>query len=136
MSDSEKNNGSDGSIFEKVMPDSVKRRIEAGMETMLKDKRLKNFVGELKLPKEIVNHILHQVDETKQSAVGIIGKEMRLFLEKTNLSEELAKLLTQISFQIKTEVKFVPNNDAIKSSDKLKMKISGPKVSPIKNADK
>ena len=74
----------DASIFEKVMPEGVKDRI-------------KNLVGDMKLPKEIITHILHQVEETKQSALGIVAKETRLFLEKTNLGDELARLLTVLN---------------------------------------
>jgi hypothetical protein len=89
--------------------------------------RLKSLVGELKLPREIANHILGQIDETKHAALAVIAKEMRLFLEKTNLSDELAKLLTQVSFEIKTEVRFIPN-DKVKGGLLPKVKISGPKL--------
>ncbi len=103
------------SIFDKVMPQSVKK----GFENLMGDSRLKHMVGELKLPKEIVTYILSQVDDTKNAAVGIISKEMRLFLEKTSLSDELVKLLTKISFQIKTDVRFIKNEDG-----SLKPKVS------------
>ena len=74
-----------------------------------------------------MNHILGQIDETKHAALAVVARETRQFLERTNLSEELAKLLTQVSFEIKTEVRFVPND---KASTGLvpKVKISGPKV--------
>ena len=89
--------------------------------------RLKALMGDLKLPKEIANHILSQIDETKHAALAVIARETRLFLEKTNLSDELAKLLTQVSFEIKTEVRFVPNDKA-KSGLLPKVRISGPKL--------
>ena len=89
--------------------------------------RLKALMGELKLPKEIANHILSQIDETKHAALAVIARETRLFLEKTNLSDELAKLLTQVSFEIKTEVRFIPNDKA-KGGLVPKVKISGPKL--------
>jgi hypothetical protein len=88
--------------------------------------RLKSLMGELKLPREIASHILSQVDETKHAALAVIAKETRQFLEKTNLSEELAKLLTQISFEIRTEVRFVPNDKA-KGGLVPKVKFSAPK---------
>jgi len=87
--------------------------------------RLKALMGDLRLPKEIANHILAQIDETKHAALAVIARETRLFLEKTNISDELAKLLTQVSFEIKTEVRFVPNDKA-KGGLLPKVKISGP----------
>lgn len=118
----------DSSLFERVVPDGFKRRIETGMENMLREGRLKNIVGEMKLPKEAVNYLMSQMDETKHAALKIVAKETRIFLEKTNLSEELAKLLTQISFEIKTQVRFVPNDKPFKKGDKLKMEVDGPKI--------
>ncbi|MCK9462242.1 MAG: hypothetical protein M0R80_21660 [Proteobacteria bacterium] len=90
--------------------------------------RLKSLMGDLKLPREIANHILSQIDETKHAALAVIAKEMRIFLEKTNLSDELARLLTQLSFEIKTEVRFVPNEKGGKLGLVPKVKISSPKV--------
>ncbi len=104
----------EGSLFEKVVPDGIKR----GLEGILRDGRLKNLVGDMKLPKEIVNHIISQVDDTKHAAIGVISREVRLFLENTNLSDELAKLLTKISFEVSTQVRFVPSDKAMKRGKK------------------
>jgi len=87
--------------------------------------RLRALMGELKLPKEIANHILSQIDETKHAALAVIAKETRLFLEKTNIGDELAKALTQVAFEIRTEVRFVPNDKA--TGVVPKVKISGPR---------
>lgn len=95
----------ESSIFEKVMPEGLKRG-------------LKQFMGDFKLPKEIVSHLMAQIDETKHAALGVVSREVRLFLEHTNLSEELAKLLTQISFEVSTQVRFVPSDKAIKRKKK------------------
>jgi hypothetical protein len=94
----------DASIFERVVPDGIKRKIGAGVENMLKEGRFKN----LKLPRELVHYIVAQVDETKQAALAAIAKEMRVFLEKTDISEELAKVLSRVSLEVKTEIRFKP----------------------------
>lgn len=102
----------DDSLFDRVVPENLKRRIEAGVESVLKDRRVKHLVEELKLPRELINHAKAQMDETKRAAVEIIARETREFLEQTNLADELAKLLTQVSLQV--EVRFIPNEKAIK----------------------
>lgn len=96
------------SLFEKVLPDGVRR----GVESLLREGRLKHLVSEMKLPKEIVSHMISQIDEAKQAAVSAVSREVRLFLERTSLADELVKLLTQVSFQIKTEVRFVRTEDS------------------------
>jgi hypothetical protein len=116
----------DPSLFDRVMPEGFKRRIEAGVENVLRDGRLMGALGELKLPREIANQILSQIEETKTAAVAAIARETRQFLERTNLSDELAKLLTQVSFEIRTEVRFVPS-DVAKGALVPKVRISGPK---------
>jgi hypothetical protein len=108
----------EGSIFEKVVPDAIKR----GLEHLIRDGRVKNLVGELKLPKDLGNQILSQVDDTKQAAVKVVAKEVRTFLENTNLADEMAKLLTQISFEVSTKVRFVPSDKAVKRKSKVALK--------------
>jgi hypothetical protein len=97
------------SIFEKVL----KKEGIAG--------RVKQVVNDLKLPKEALNYIFKQVDETKHAAVKIIAKEVRELLEKTDLAEEATKVLTSVSFEVTTNIRFVPNPDGKKKRVKIKM---------------
>ena len=94
------------SFFNKVRSDALRKRLEAMLK---KDGVVKNLVSELKLPREIVSHLMSQIDDTKQAALGVISREVRLFFENTNLSDELAKLLSQLSFEVSTRVRFVRN---------------------------
>jgi hypothetical protein len=41
----------------------------------------------------------------------VIARETREFLSTMNLTEEIAKLLTTLSFEIKTEIRFIPNSE-------------------------
>ena len=43
----------------------------------------------------------------------MVAKEIRDVLQQTELAEEIAKVLTKLSFEIKTEIRFVPNDSAI-----------------------
>ena len=96
----------DGSFFTKMRSDALRRKIESVLK---KDGVVKSLVSELKMPREIVTHLMSQIDETKQAALGVISKEVRLFFENTDLSDELAKLLSQLSFEVSTRVRFVRN---------------------------
>ena len=64
------------------------------------------MLQEMKLPKEIVSHILAGVDETKHAAVAIVAKEVRQFLEQTDLADEIDKVMSQLSLEV--SIKFVP----------------------------
>ena len=101
--------------LERILPQVFKRVIEkgleAGFETLShRGEILRDVLGDnVKLPKEIVGYIFSQVDETKNAMVRVAAHEVRDFLEATDLSTELQKALTSLSFEIRTEIRFIPN---------------------------
>lgn len=101
--------------LERVLPELLKRAIEKGLETgigTLSNSReaLRGVVGEnVKLPQEIVQYIFAQIDDTKSATVRVVAREVREFLAATDLSKELQKALTSLSFEIRTEIRFIPN---------------------------
>ncbi|MBX3182073.1 MAG: hypothetical protein KIT72_10545 [Polyangiaceae bacterium] len=106
--------------LERLVPMIIKRLVETGYEKVtekvsegygrISDGNVRQLVSELKLPKEALQLILSQIDETKNGLYRVTAKEIRDFLEHTNFSEEIAKVLTTLSFEIKTEVRFIPND--------------------------
>jgi hypothetical protein len=96
--------------LERVLPELIKRLLETGYEKISEGpENVRQFVHELKLPKEVLGPILAQIDETKHGLYRVVAKEVREFLEHTSVSEELYKVLTSVSFEIRTQVRFVPN---------------------------
>lgn len=96
--------------LERLLPEIIKRLIETGYEKISEGpENVRQFVSELKLPKEALSLILAQLDDTKNGLYRVVAREIRDFLEHSNLAEELSKALTTLSFEIRTEVRFVPN---------------------------
>ena len=102
--------------LERILPKVLQRAIEKGLETGFETiahpgEALRGVVGDnVKLPKEIVTYIFSQVDDTKNSMVRVVAHEIRDFLTATDLSKELQKALTSLSFEIRTEIRFIPND--------------------------
>ncbi|MCB9591508.1 MAG: hypothetical protein H6719_02140 [Sandaracinaceae bacterium] len=103
--------------LEKMLPKVLQRAIERGLESGLETLRdpgeaLRGVVGEknVKLPKEIVSYVFSQIDDTKNAMVRVVAHEIRDFLSATDLSKELQKALTALSFEIRTEIRFIPND--------------------------
>ncbi len=97
--------------LERLLPELVKRLVEVGYEKISEGpENVREFVREMKLPKEALALMLAQMDETKNGLYRVVAKEIRDFLEHTNFAEEMAKVLTTLSFEIKTEVRFIPND--------------------------
>ena len=100
--------------IEKLLPELVKKILEAGVSRSGDALRgVGGMVSDMKLPKEIAGYIFEQIDETKNGMLRIVAKEFRDFLEHTELAEELRKVLTSLSFEVKTEIRFIPNDSAV-----------------------
>ena len=110
-------------ILEGAMGDLVRRGIGAGLDRLGKSERgqqLRAALGELKLPKEIAGYVVSQLDDTKNAILKVVAHELRQFLETSHFGDELARILTTLSFEISTTVRFVPNSEG----QKLRPKIS------------
>ncbi len=102
--------------LERMLPDILKRAIEKGLETGIgtlsnRGEALRDLLGDnvKHVPKELVGYVFSQVDETKNAIVRVVAGEVRDFLSATDLAAELQKALTSLSFEIRTEIRFIPN---------------------------
>jgi hypothetical protein len=99
------------SRLESVIPEIVKRAVELGVEKARESpENFRQFVHDLKVPKEVAHVIFQQIDDTKNGLFRVVAKEMRDFLEHTNFAGELQKLLTTVQFEVNTTIRFTPNN--------------------------
>ena len=94
-----------------LIPDLVKRAVNTSIQTMVTtEEGVRSVVGAV-AQNDVVNAAVQGIDATRKEVSGIAGREIRTFLENMNVGEELAKILTSVSFEIRTEVRFVPNED-------------------------
>lgn len=112
--------------LESLVPDILKRSSQEGEapgEAEGGAEGLRARLSDRKLPREAVSFILGQVDTTKREFLRILSREIRLFLENMDLGGELAKILTSLSFEVKMEVRFIPNDQALRPSARGKMRV-------------
>jgi hypothetical protein len=113
--------------LDSVIPEIIKRAVEIGVEKAVEaPDSLKEFVGGMKLPRDAANYLLSQVEETKNGLFRVVGKEVREFLEQTNLGAEMQKMLTTLQFEISTTIRFKPNESA--TGDGADAKLGKPEV--------
>ena len=106
--------------------DVVKKTVSGSVGRALKtEETVRGLVGEMKLPKEAVSYIVTTADTIKTEIVRVAAQEFREFLESANLGEEIAKILTSLSFEIRTEVRFIPNEEAVKPNVKSRVALKG-----------
>jgi hypothetical protein len=100
--------------LEGFIPDIVKRTFYAGLGAVFTtEEGIRKIASDLKLPKDVANYLIQQAASSKDELFRVVGKELRGFLETVNISGELQKLLTSLSFEIKTEIRFIPNDEAV-----------------------
>ncbi len=98
--------------LESFVPELVKRGFTAGMGALLtSEEGIRRLTKEMTLPKDIAGYLVNTASTSKDELMRIIAREVREFLQTVNLSEEIAKMLTTLSFEVKTEIRFIPNDE-------------------------
>lgn len=100
--------------LEAFIPDMIKKTFYAGLGAVFTtEEGIRRIANEFSLPKDVANYLINSAQSTKDELFKIVAREMREFLQGLNLNQELTKLLTQLSFEIKTEIRFIPNDEAL-----------------------
>jgi hypothetical protein len=97
--------------LERLVPEVIKRTVEAGLDTLSRSERgrLRSLVNELRIPRDVTRYLLAQVDETKNALLRVFAGEVRDFLESTDLAEDIKRVLTSVSLEVSTQIRFIPN---------------------------
>jgi len=98
-------------VLRDALRKAVEKGIEAGVGTLRSaDSALRGVTQDGKLPKELIGYVFASVDETKNALVRGVANEVRDFLEATDIAGEFYRALTSLSFEVKTEIRFIPND--------------------------
>ncbi|TMQ14526.1 MAG: hypothetical protein E6J91_15245, partial [Deltaproteobacteria bacterium] len=96
--------------LERLVPELVKKTFAAGLGAVFSTEEGLRKLARESLP-EVAGYIASSADGAKDKVFDVIARETREFLANLNVSEEIAKILTTLSFEIKTEIRFIPNSD-------------------------
>jgi hypothetical protein len=97
---------------EAMIPEIVKKTFAAGLGALFTtEEGIRRLAKDLSLPKDVAGYLAHTAGDAKDELLRLIAREVREFLESVNLSEEVSKMLTMLSFEIKTEIRFIPNDE-------------------------
>jgi len=100
--------------LEQLIPDIVRRTFYAGLGAVFTtEEGIRKIASEFHLPKDVANYLIQTAASSKDEIFRIFAKEVRAFLESANLSQEIQKVLTSLSFEIRTEIRFIPNDEAV-----------------------
>lgn len=124
--------------LEHLVPELVKKTFAAGMGAVFSTEEGIRKIARESLP-EIAGYVASSADGAKDKVFEVIARETREFLSNLNVSDEIAKILTTLSFEIKTEIRFIPNSERfggaepdVKASVRLKRNPGAPEVKDAK----
>jgi hypothetical protein len=127
--------------LERLVPELVKKTFAAGLGAVFSTEEGIRKIARESLP-EVAGYIASSADGAKDKVFDVIARETREFLANLNVSEEIAKILTTLSFEIKTEIRFIPNSERfigaepdVKASVRLK-RAEDPKADKTDKTDK
>jgi hypothetical protein len=108
-----------------AIPEMVKRAVVSGIGAVfMTEEGIRSYLSDLKLPKDAAQFILGQVAKTKEDVYRLVTEEIRSFLDNTQLDDVLRKVLTNISLEISTKVRFVDEAGALQPKAKASLKVS------------
>jgi len=102
--------------LEHLVPELVKKTFAAGMGAVFSTEEGIRRIAREGLP-DVAGYIASSADGAKDRVWEIIARETRDFLSNLNLTEEIAKILTTLSFEIKTEIRFIPNSERLTGAE-------------------
>lgn len=112
----------DGERAPRRMSDTVRKAIGAGFRAARAgQEKLTGMVGDA-LPKEVTNYVKTAIDSGREEVVKLVGAQVKKFLEGIDVGGEVAKILTAVSFEIRTEIRFIPNDKKLKPEVKMSIR--------------
>lgn len=128
--------------LERLVPELVKKTFAAGLGAVFSTEEGIRKIARESLP-DVAGYIASSADGAKDKVFDVIARETREFLANLNVSDEIAKILTTLSFEIKTEIRFIPNSERyigaepdVKASVRLKRADEGKDAKDKRDKDK
>lgn len=72
---------------------------------------IKRSLIDRKVPVELINFIIQQLNNRKKNLTRIIKDEVKRYLSAIDISGEIQKVLSSIVIEIKTEIRLLPSED-------------------------
>ncbi|MFN7131874.1 MAG: hypothetical protein ACK4N5_07320 [Myxococcales bacterium] len=95
------------------MQDMLRKVMVAGLGAVfMTEEGIRQTLKDLKLPKEVMGFVLGQAEKSKAELMRVISEEVRRFFESAQLRQEVIKLLSHVTIEVKAEVRLKPEGEA------------------------
>lgn len=109
---------------DRSLPEFFKRAFLSGADALLtSEDGIRSFFGEMKLPKDAIQYLSNQMAKSKEDLSKILSKELREFLQSTDLVAVFKRVLSSISLEINTKVRFIDESDSLRPKTETNVRI-------------
>jgi len=106
-SDFESDDRKGGAVLE-----TVKKLFTVGVSAaFMTEESIRNYLGDLKLPKDVLQMILQTASRGKEEMMNRVSKEIMGILQKVDVPAEVAKFLTNHRIRVSAEIEILPPKD-------------------------
>jgi len=113
-----------GRKIEFALSELIKKGLLTGLGALyMTEEGARSMLSEVKLPKEAAQFLVGQMARSKEEVMAVVAKEIRSFLESSNLAEEFMRVLSSTAFEINTTVRFVTKDGAIRPETQTKVNL-------------
>src|ERR1700722_13468419 len=97
--------------------DTVKKLFSVGVgAAFLTEESIRNYLADLKLPKEALNFILQSASKGKEELVGRVSKEIGGLLSHIDIIKEVSRFAENHKFKVSAEMEIIPKHKSEKGT--------------------
>jgi hypothetical protein len=101
-----------------LLGDTVKKVFTAGVSAaFMTEESLRNYLSELKLPKEALNMLIQSANKSKDEITQRVSKEAVAIIQKIDFVKEFSKFAETHKFKITAEIDIIKKDSAAKKSE-------------------
>jgi hypothetical protein len=106
----EKDDKKDDKKFdENKLTDIFKKVVNTGISAaFMTEDAVKSIIGDLPLPKEIVNGLLQNAKSTKDEFISSVKSELKEYLNKVDLTHEIDRIIEKYDIEVNAKIKLTP----------------------------
>lgn len=97
---------------EPKLTDALKKLLAAGMSgALLSEEVIRNYVADLKLPKEVLGMLVQGAQKSKDEIAQRISKEVIGMIHKIDFVKEFSKFAETHKFKIQAEIEIIKKDE-------------------------
>lgn len=112
MADENSDNPGDSEAKSGLLGDAIKKVFTVGVgAAFLTEETIRNYLSDLKLPKEFLNSLLQSALKSKEEMTNRVTKEVVGLVSKIDLVKEASRFLETHKFKVNAEIEILRKDD-------------------------